>query len=409
MKVSDPGTGFAGPAGPDPRLVTRTQDHLFAFLHALHAHGISIPANKQLDFLSGIELLAPSTTGQLYWVGASTLVSAEADQHVYDEVFQRFFGTSADAFVVTDEPAAEAEDEEDRDDEQAAAGGENDVDDLVADTGGGSGLEASRISPEAVRRFAATRPGAHDTMRRIRRELPAAVPAVRSRRHRPGGRHRLDLRAVYLESRRTQGEFVRLRWSGRPPRQRRVLDLIDVSGSMKQYSPDYLRFAHAVVAACDRAEVFTFGTRLTRVTSVLRNPDVDAALAALAQVVLDADGGTMIGNSLAEFLGNARFVTMARGALVLVLSDGLERGDCAAMTAATRRLARLGHQLTWWSPLACHPEYRPVTRGMSQVLPDLDALTGVQDLDTALTAVRDGFGRDAHAAHAPRTRREAHA
>ncbi|TDD67571.1 VWA domain-containing protein [Actinomadura darangshiensis] len=387
----------------DPRLVARAQDHLFMFLRALHAQGVSVPANKQRDFLAGIELLAPSTIGQLYWVGAATLVSAEADRHVYDAVFQRFFGAAADVLVMTDEPAGEAADEEDRDDETAAAGGENAGEDLVVGPAGGSGLEASRLSPEAVRRFAATGAAAHETMRRIRRELPAAVPAVRSRRRRPGGRrHRLDLRAVYLASRRTQGEFVRLHWSRRPPRQRRVLLLIDVSGSMKRYSPDHLRFAHSVVATCDRAEVFTFGTRLTRVTAVLRDPDVDAALSALAQVVLDADGGTMIGDSLETFLANARFVTMARGALVLVLSDGLERGDCTAMTAATRRLARLGHQLSWWSPLACHPGYRPLTRGMSLVLPELDSLTGVRDLDTALIAVRDGFART------PGTRREAH-
>jgi uncharacterized protein with von Willebrand factor type A (vWA) domain len=400
MTAGDPG---AASAGPDVRLVARAQDHLFLFLRALHAEGVSVPANKQLDFLAGIERLAPSTPGRLYWVGATTLVSAEADRHVYDEVFHRFFGTAADVPAVADDPADPPEDEEDPDDESAAAGGENEDADLVLDPAGGAGLEASRTSPEAARHFAATGPGARETMRRICRELPAAVPTVRSRRSRPSGRGtRLDLRAVYLASRRTRGEFVRLHWRHRPPRRRRVLLLIDVSGSMKQYSPDYLRFAHAAVAACDRAEVFTFGTRLTRVTAVLRNPDVDAALSALARVVLDADGGTMIGSSLETFLGNARFATMARGALVLVLSDGLERGDCAAMAAATRRLARLGHRLSWWSPLACHPEYRPLTRGMSLVLPELDALTGVQDLDTALLAVRARF------AAAPRTGRQAH-
>ncbi|QKW36876.1 VWA domain-containing protein [Actinomadura sp. NAK00032] len=401
MTADDPGTGSAR---PDVRLVARAQDHLFLFLRALRAEGVGVPANKQLDFLAGIELLAPSTPGRLYWVGAATLVSAEADRHVYDEVFQRFFGTAADAFLMTGEPAAEAEDEEDdQDDESATAGGADDDAAPVLDQAGGTGLEASRVSPEAARHFAATGPEARETMRRICRELPGAVPAVRSRRCRPSGRrNRLDLRAVYLASRRTHGEFVRLRWRDRPHRRRRVLLLIDVSGSMKQYSPDYLRFAHTVVAACDRAEVFTFGTRLTRVTAVLRDPDVDAALAALARVVLDADGGTMIGSSLETFLGNARFATMARGALVLVLSDGLERGDCAAMAAATRRLARLGHRLSWWSPLACHPEYRPLTRGMSLVLPDIDALTGVQDLDTALVAVRERF------APTPRTGREAH-
>jgi len=370
----------------EARLVSRTQDHLFQFLRGLHDEGVRVPANKQGEFFAGIETIAPSTTGQLYWVGAATLVTSEPDLRVYDEVFRRFFGSPADATVVTDEPAS--------DDAETAAPGEGvgDADDLVVGQPGGSGLAAARTSHDAVRRFAATTPRAHELIRQLCRELPTAVPTTRSRRRRPGGRRqRVDLRAIYLESRRTHGEIVRLHWRHRPPRERRALLLVDVSGSMKQYSPDYLRFAYAVVATCAQVEVFTFGTRLTRVTSTLRVPEVDAALAALAQVVLDAGGGTLIGSSLQAFLD--QFASMARGALVLVLSDGLERGDCAAMVAATRRLSLLAHQLTWWSPLACDPDYRPLTRGMSAVRADLDALTGVSDLDTALTAVRARFAR----------------
>ena len=390
-----------GPGAPDTRLVGRAQGHLFAFLRALRARGVAVPANKQVDFLAGVESLPPSTTGQLYWVGAATLVTAEAERDLYDEVFHRFFGATADAFVVADEP--DREDGPESEEEPAAAEGEDEADDLAVEPAGGSGLEASRVSPEAVRRFARTGPDAHETMRRIRRELPAAVPKVRSRRHQPGGRRRrLDLRAIYLASRRTQGEFMQLRWRHRPPRQRRVLLLVDVSGSMKQYSPDYLRFAHSMVMTCDRVEVFTIGTRLTRVTEPLRTPDADAALSELARLVLDADGGTMIGTSLQTFLGDARYQRMAREALVIVLSDGLERGDCTAMARATRRLSGLSHKLVWWSPLACHPEYRPVTRGMAAVHGDLDSLTGVKDLATALAAVRGRFART------PRFGRENH-
>ena len=377
----------------DSRLVVRTQDHLFAFLRELHAVGLSVPANKQLDFLAGIDQVAPSTTGQLYWVGAATLVTSETGQATYDEVFHRFFGATSDTVVVSDEPAGVEDDDEDE--EEAAASGEHDAADAATLDAGGSGLRASHASLETPQSFRATDDVSRELMRQIRDALPRAVPTTRSRRrHRGSRRHRVDLRATYLESRRTHGEIVRLRWRHRPHRERRVLLLVDVSGSMKQYSPDYLRFAHAVVATCSRAEVFTFGTRLTRVTTALRERDVDGALDSLAQLVLDADGGTNIGASLQEFLGNAHYVTLARGALVVVLSDGLERGDCAAMAGATHRLSLLAHQLSWWSPLACDPAYRPLTRGMSAVLGDLDALTGVQDLGTALAGVRDGFRRD---------------
>ena len=123
-------------------------------------------------------------------------------------------------------------------------------------------------------------------------------------------------------------------------------------------------------------------------TRELDTPDVDDALAALSGCVLDADGGTRIGVALQQFLGNGRYVALARGALVIVLSDGLERGDPAAMADAARRLSRLAHRLVWWSPLACDPAYRPVTRGMQAILPDLDALAGARDLPTLLDEVR---------------------
>ena len=167
-----------------------------------------------------------------------------------------------------------------------------------------------------------------------------------------------------------------------------MLLIVDVSGSMKQHSTDLLRFAHAVVAAAPRVEVFTFGTRLTRVTGQLLEPDVDRALDSIADIVLDADAGTRIGTALDELLGNARRRSLVRGALVVVLSDGLERGDCDAMIRGARRLGLLGHRLVWWSPLACNPGYRPVTHGMQGVLPSLDQLSGVGDLDSALQAVR---------------------
>ena len=165
------------------------------------------------------------------------------------------------------------------------------------------------------------------------------ITARRSARARRGPT--LDVRRVLAAANRSGGEIVRLAWRRRPPRPRRVLVLIDVSGSLRAHSPDLLRFAHAVVRATDRAEAFTFGTRLTRVTAELDTPDVDAALASLSACVLDADGGTRIGVALQQFLADGRSVALARGALVIVLSDGLERGDPAAMADAARRLARL--------------------------------------------------------------------
>ncbi|MBL8126528.1 MAG: VWA domain-containing protein, partial [Chloroflexia bacterium] len=140
------------------------------------------------------------------------------------------------------------------------------------------------------------------------------------------------------------------------------------------HSPDFLRFAHALVHGGERVEVFTFGTRLTRVTPNLRHPDVDVAVASLSDVIADFDGGTRIGEAFATFLGNSRYLSLARGALVLVLSDGLELGHPGQMVAATERLARLAHRLVWLTPLAGDRNYRPATRGMVGILGSLDRL-----------------------------------
>ena len=253
----------------------------------------------------------------------------------------------------------------------------------------GSGLHASPLESVGTRRFARTSAGEREALREIGAAMATALPVTTARRAVRARRGRcLDLQRVLHEANRTGGEVLRLAWRHRPPRPRRVLMLIDVSGSQRAHSADLLRFAHEVVRGTERAEAFTFGTRLTRVTRELDTPDVDRALDDLSATVLDADGGTRIGVALQQFLDDSRLVALARGAIILVMSDGLERGDPAAMADATRRLGRLGHRLVWWSPLACDPAYRPVTRGMHAVLGDLDALAGARDLTTLLRELR---------------------
>lgn len=339
-------------------------EHLRGFLGDLRAAGLAVPVPKQRDFLHALSVLPPRDPGHLYWIAHTTLVSSVPATEVFDPVFARWFGAGDVAAVEAEEPG-----EEDR------GGGADDGPPPDQATREGDGTMASWSSVDRQARVA------DDDLARVTRLLPKAIPTIRSRRRRPARRgDRLDLRRVHREAWRTGGEVVRLRWRAHPRRQRPVLVLIDVSGSMKQHSAAYLRFAHAVVATCDRAEVFTFGTRLTHVTPALRTRDVSTAL---ADAVRDADGGTRIGPSLRAFLANPRYLRMARGALVLVASDGLERGDCVPFTQAVRRLALLGHRLVWWSPLARDPAYRPVTRGMAAVLPHLDVLAGVDDLPSA--------------------------
>jgi uncharacterized protein with von Willebrand factor type A (vWA) domain len=252
----------------------------------------------------------------------------------------------------------------------------------------GAGYDASSDETTSTPGFPRTSAEKRRLLAQAGPALVRALPAQRARRHYPARRgDRLDLRRVLRGAGRNGGDVVALRWRRRPRRPRRVLVLVDVSGSLRQSAPDALRFAHAAVRSVPRCEVYTFGTRLTRVTRPLGAPDVDAALGALAGMVLDVNGGTHIGQALEEFLADPRRTAGARDALVLIVSDGLERGSPTAMACAVGRLGRLAHRVVWWSPLACDAGYKPLTRGMAAVAGDLDDLVGVGDLSSALEAL----------------------
>jgi uncharacterized protein with von Willebrand factor type A (vWA) domain len=181
--------------------------------------------------------------------------------------------------------------------------------------------------------------------------------------------------------------------------QRNILLLIDVSGSMKLHTSDYLQLAHAVVRGAERAEVFTFGTQLTRITPSLRLRSRDHALAAAAAQVEDWDGGTRIGPTLLAFLSVPRFAAFARGAAVVILSDALERGDHAAMETAIRRLSARAFRLSLCTPLAGDPRFRPETAALRAILPVLDDLVDASSVAT-LTQFILSLGRPAPAAGA---------
>ena len=359
------------------------REHLLGFLRALREAGVAAPAPKRADFLLSLVTSPPADVDALYWRARITLVTSAEDFAAFDSVFDAFFRSGRLLLEESGGASHEAEGE-------TAAPKAGDEGELGAlEPREGSGLHASPLESVGVRRFAHTSPGEREALREIGEAVATALPLTTARRSVGARRGRcIDLQRVLREANRTGGEVLRLAWRQRPPRARRVLLLIDVSGSQRAYSADLLRFAHEVVRGTERAEAFTFGTRLTRVTRELDTPDVDRALDDLSAIVLDADGGTRIGVALQQFLGDSRLVALARGAIILVMSDGLERGDPAAMADATRRLGRLGHRLVWWSPLACDPAYRPVTRGMHAVIGDLDALAGARDLPTLLRELR---------------------
>jgi uncharacterized protein len=341
-------------------------DKLFGLITMLRANGIAVPPPKHVDFLNGVTGLALDSIDDLYWIGCTTLVSRREDLAVYDTVF-RAWSEDTIAVLVDEIDTADFESETPSVDDRS------DRDLQSMDLGEGSGLEASVDDLTGRRTFPATSVDTRALCAQIGRAARRDVPRERTRRLRPAPTGRvLDMRRVLRSAIRSGGEILALSYRRAPDRRRKLLVLIDVSGSLKAHSHDYLRFAHALVNAVDRAEVYTFGTRLTRVTSTLRHDDVDRALRDLSNVVFDLDGGTRIGASIEEFLDSGRRRTMARGAVVVVLSDGLERGDPQLMANGVERLARLSHRIVWLTPLASDPSYAPLTKAMVAVQSSLD-------------------------------------
>jgi uncharacterized protein with von Willebrand factor type A (vWA) domain len=356
-------------------------EHLWGFLDALRRAGVpGVPA-KQADFLRAIAEAVPYDVARLYWYARVTLLGDVAHLAAFDRVFDQWFGSGLGTDGVVAPPAPDSEVRSPRD------GADREL--PASEVQPGSGVAASALATVGRRGFGQTDPVRQELMRSLRAAWPASLPTLPSRRRRASRSGRgLDMRRTWQRARRNDGEIAELRWTTRPRRSRRLLLLVDVSGSLKQHTPDLLRVAHTALRGVPgRCEVFTFGTRLTRVTGALSGARVDTALATVSRRVRDADGGTAIGAAMHRFLDNPRFLALARGALVVVISDGLERGDCTAMIRSTDRLSRLAYRLIWWSPLACSPAYRPVTRGMAGVLPHLDHLGGVGDLASGLTEV----------------------
>ena len=200
-------------------------------------------------------------------------------------------------------------------------------------------------------------------------------PSRMSRRRRPSRRrsHEPDLRRTIRSSMRTAGEPLDRHWRGRSRRPRPVVLVCDVSGSMAPYARMLLQYLHACVAARRRVEAFAFGTRLTRITYELGGRDHDRALDRAAAAVSDFSGGTRIGAALAE-LNRVHGRRVGRGAVVVILSDGWDRGDPDELDVEMARLRRSAHRLVWLNPLAAHPDFEPLTRGMRAAVPHTDEL-----------------------------------
>ena len=338
--------------------------HMAGFPPFVRGFGFTTSPEQTVAFLEAVELLGPRSIDDVRRAAVATLSPPRERAGEFDALFRAWFhGEFAPVPRVSED-----ETEVRVHDEGRAAYEPPDRSDL-----GESGQSATVAEMLGDRRFRTD--ASSERLRRFAREAPERLPrrrGLRRRRARKGDT--VDLPRALRTAVRHGGDTPVLPWRRRTLRQRRILLLVDVSGSMKEQTENVLRFAHVLYHASERMEGFTLGTRLTRITAALRLRNADSALAKASALVPDFDGGTRIGDALAAFLAVPRFAGFARGAAVVVLSDGLERGGPDTMTGAVARLSRLAWRVSWLTPLAADPEFRPETTALSAIAPLLDDL-----------------------------------
>ena len=366
------------PSAAGPRLEADPVDVAVGFACALRRAGLEVSLTSALLYAEALSVCDVGSRTSLYWAGRAALVHRFEDVGVYDAVFGAYWlgeslGTASVAAVSV--PVILQVDHAD------AAG---DPDEEPQRDGDAITLRYSATETLATKDFADYTDSELEEARRLMERLRFAGPTRPSRRPEPtrSCRGRLDLRRTVRAAMRSGGEPMRMhrRVSGRRPR--RLVMLLDVSGSMERYARALLRLVHAAVAGRSRVEAFALGTRLTRLTRELSSRDPDRAMRAVSDAVPDWSGGTRLGAGLRAFNDEWGCRGMARGSIVVILSDGWDRGDPEEMSEQMQRLRRVAKRVVWVNPLKASPGYAPLARGMAAALPFVDDFVEGHNLES---------------------------
>jgi uncharacterized protein len=361
------------------------------FAAALRAAGLPVGTGDVLAYTTAMSTLDPTDLTDLYWAGRTTLVTRRDSIAPYNQVFRQFFlnasGPVRDMLTLRAQLTAETQAVLDVPATDPPPAGENGEPEEAT-----LGLMASDAEALRHKSFAACTPEELAMLRRIMTRIRLAPPRRRTRRTRsaPAGQ-RPDLRRMVRESLRLHGDPAELSWRRRKVRLRPLILILDVSGSMADYSRSLLQFAYSAQRAASqvgprgaagqraRVEVFCFGTRLTRITRALDRRRPDDALRRATEAVVDWEGGTRIGASLNTFIRNWGRRGLCRGAVVVICSDGLDRGDPDVLAGAMERLARLSYRIVWLNPHAGGPGG---ALGMMVAAPHIDVILPGHDLSS---------------------------
>ncbi len=373
---ASPGAGVSDTSAPEAPDVVGVA---VGFVSSLRRAGLEVSLNSTLLYSEALSVCDVTSRSDLYWAGRACLVHCFEDVVTYDAVFASFWlgsplsvsgplaGVSVPVLLQTDSDEADA----DGDDEQQPAG------DVVQ-------VRYSATETLSAKDFADYTDGELEEARRLMARLRWHGPTRPSRRREATRTCRgfLDIRRTVRAALRADGEPVRLHRRVNGHRPRRLVLLLDVSGSMERYARALLRLLHAAVAGRSRVEAFALGTRLTRLTRELSSRDPDRAMQSASGAVLDWSGGTRLGEGLRVFNDEWGCRGMARGALVVILSDGWDRGDPGEMSEQMQRLSRVAHRVVWVNPLKASPGYAPLARGMAAALPYVDDFVEGHNLES---------------------------
>jgi uncharacterized protein len=363
---------LAGAASPAPAVVSEGESLAIGYARVLRGLGLRVPIGSAIDFVESLGLLGIDSRDAVYWAGRSTLVQRPEDLGVFDRAFAVYWEQRR-ADGATEEPEEPLKITIAMDDEDDDSGGD-DAD--AAEPNDDPTLQLRFSTTEVLREkdFASYSEDELELAQTLMSDLRFAGPPRHSFRTQKSNRGPSpDIRATIRASLRAGGEPIERKWREPGERMRRLVLLLDVSGSMEPYARGMLRFVHAAVAGRQRVEAFALGTRLTRVTRELSSRDPDKALQAAAARVLDWNGGTRLGECLMRFNDEWGVRGMARNSIIVILSDGWDRGDPALLGEQMLRLHRVAFRTIWVNPLKVTPGYAPLARGMAAALPYVDA------------------------------------
>jgi uncharacterized protein len=341
-----------------------------AFTRVLRGAGLTVPITSVLAFTEALGEVGFGLRDHVYWAGRATLVRKPEDIGLYDRAFKVFWERRQAAPVEEEPPPLKIT--------IAIDSGEEGDDDQSDDTEPNDDptIQLRFSAAEVLRNkdFAAYSPDeltlAHELMSKLRL-VGEPRPSRRLIAAKRAGAQP-DLRRTVRAAIKAGGEPIHRHHREPGERLRRLVLLLDVSGSMEPYARALLRYVHAAVAGRQRVEAFTIGTRLTRVTRELTSRDPDRALAQAGERVADWSGGTRLGVTLQAFNDQWGVRGMARGAIVVILSDGWDRGSPEELGEQMARLSRIAHRIVWVNPLKVTPGYAPLARGMAAALPYVD-------------------------------------